>query len=381
MKILMVAFEAGRWGPARLPKPLSENGFEVAALCPSENALARTRYLQRHFPLPDVQASRAVARHLSRAIRAWQPRLIIPCDERTVACLHALLRRGDRSVLDQAARDLLIASMAPLDRLDATLLKTRTLELAREAGVRIPAGGAVDGAEAALTMAEQIGYPIYVKSSFSWAGQGVTLCHTSAALQAALAATQPGQRHGARAVLKRLLDRDWYPTRSPVDVQQAIDGQAAMFSTVALGGRMLAGFAGMKLQSSGAHGPSSVVRLGAHAEMEQAASRLIAAMGASGFLSFDFMIETATGRAYLIECNPRPAQVGHLGGRIGVDLCAALAQGLRGAAEPSRQAAGEAIVALFPQEWLRARETTAGFGTALDVPWDDTDLLRAIVAA
>jgi len=57
LSVLMVAFEAGRWGSVRLAKPLQEAGFQVTAICPADNPLARTRYLDRHFPLRAVKSS------------------------------------------------------------------------------------------------------------------------------------------------------------------------------------------------------------------------------------------------------------------------------------------------------------------------------------
>jgi biotin carboxylase len=306
--------------------------------------------------------------------------LIVPCDERTVACLHALLREKVSGQLTQAERDLILMSLGAPDQLDAMLLKTRTIELARKVGVLAPAGGAVDGVEAALLMARKIGYPVYVKQSFSWAGQGVKLCRDEIALREALDSARPKLTRGLRALLKRFLRRDWYPANPPVDVQKAIDGQSAFFCVAALGGRMLAGFAGRRVLTSKVAGPSTIVRLSANPAMEASAARMIHAMGASGLLTFDFMLEAETGQAYLLECNPRPAQVGHLGGRIGIDLCAALAAGLGGKAWTPPEVVGDATIALFPQEWLRAKETAAQYGTALDVPWDDKALMKHMMA-
>jgi hypothetical protein len=162
--------------------------------------------------------------------------------------------------------------------------------------------------------------------------------------------------------------------------QQAIDGSPAMFCAVALNGRMLAGFAGFALQTQSATGPSTIVRIGPHAEMAEASARLAEAMGATGFISFDFMIEDKTGKAYLLECNPRPIQIGHLGPRIGINMCDALARAMRGEAPLQSGATKEAEIAMFPQEWLRSPATIAGLDAPLDVPWDDPELLRAMVS-
>src|ERR1700761_4769074 len=133
MNILLVGFDSQRWGSARLVKALGAAGFRVAALCASENPLAKTRYLDKHFPLPDVLSSRHFESRLARAIEDWKPELIVPADERVVACLHALIRRvlsGGASCLGEAALGTIIDSFGDPEQFDATLLKSSTLHLA-----------------------------------------------------------------------------------------------------------------------------------------------------------------------------------------------------------------------------------------------------------
>ncbi len=370
--------------PSRLPKPLSEAGFSFFSLCPADNALARTRYLERHFPLQDVQSSRHVEARLATALRACQPRLIVPGDERTVALLHDIVRQtgeGGGARLTAAERATVLASLAPLDRLDAMLMKSDTLDLAVSAGVRVPARMTVDSPEAAVRAAEAIGFPVYLKTSFSWAGRGVTCCHDAAEVQQAMAAAQSPAGGRLRRGLKGLLGRAWYPTESEIDVQQAIEGEPAMYCAVAVAGRMVGGFAGVARQTTSSTGPSSVVWVGPHEAMARASAAMIAALGATGFIGFDFMIEPATGEAYLLECNPRPIQVCHLGGHIGANLCEALRDGLASADSPVAAPSAEATVPLFPQEWLRDPLAMTAIGATVDVPWDDPGLLAAMVGA
>ena len=88
------------------------------------------------------------------------------------------------------------------------------------------------------------------------------------------------------------------------------------------------------------------------------------------------MIEEGTGHAYLIECDPRPAQITHLAPLAGVDLCGALAAELKGErpAEPLR-ATRDAESVLFPQEWLRRGEGPEIGRLYRDAPFDDPPLL------
>lgn len=92
------------------------------------------------------------------------------------------------------------------------------------------------------------------------------------------------------------------------------------------------------------------------------------------------MIEAETGSAYLLECNPRPIPIGHLGGLLGVNLCQALFDGLQGQRPPAQDAADRSssvVVSFFPQEWRRDPASPHLSTTYHDVPWDDPALLSA----
>ncbi len=115
--------------------------------------------------------------------------------------------------------------------------------------------------------------------------------------------------------------------------------------------------------------------------MEQASRRMIRGLGAHGFIGFDFMIEYETDAAYLLECNPRPIQTGHLGARIGIDLCASLAAALQDTLPPRVSDAQEKTISLFPQEWFRDPGSIyLQNPDVVDVPWDDPGLLNLMVS-
>jgi hypothetical protein len=382
MNILIVGFDSQRWGSARLVKALGVAGFRVAALCAGDNPLAKTRYLDRHFPLRDVLSSRHFESRLARAMAEWDPELVIPADERAIACLHALVRRvmsGGASCLSTEQLGIVIDSFGDPAQYDATLLKSSTLRLARKLGLRVPDGKTVSSADAAVSAAATIGFPVYVKTSFSWAGQGVSFCRNTSEVAAAVTLARPRSWIRLRSLLKRVMHRDWYPTETAIDVQRSIAGKPAMYAAVAIQGRMVAGFAGITQQTCAANGPSSIVWIGADAEMQRISAAMIRALGATGFIAFDFMIDEVTGEIYLLECNPRPIPVCHLGSRIGVDLCAALKAALSGGNHlPAADVEGETIT-LFPQEWQRNPDGVVKTGNYIDIPLDDPRLLRAMV--
>ena len=176
MGVLIFAIEAGRWGPARLPEVLKRAGLSVAALCPANNALGATEFLDAYFCLPATRSSKRLAKALADSIRRCRPQLIIPGDEQVVALLHAFVRQGASSYLDQACLDLIVRSLGRPESFDAMLMKSATLELAAQLSVRVPAGGRVTSAADAISRASTMGYPVYIKDSFGWSGLGVKLC-------------------------------------------------------------------------------------------------------------------------------------------------------------------------------------------------------------
>ena len=383
MNILFVGMDIERYGAARLVKPLAAAGFGLAALCPDDHPVAHSSHLARHFPLRDIHSSQAIGSRLAEAMRAWQPRLIIPCGEPCIAALQAFVRAGEAGASGPLTPEMLAtitASLGKPDQFDAMLLKGDTLKLARSLGVRVPAGATVATVDEALTVAERIGFPVYVKKSFSWGGNGVISCRDANAVAQAVNSAAPARyRSGWFTLLRRAVHRNWIPKPFDVEIQKAISGTPAMFTAVALNGRMLAGFAGTAQQTSSVKGPSSVAWIGQNAQMEEAARAMIGALGATGFIGFDFMIDDATGDVLLLECNPRPTPTSHLGSRIGIDLCAALAAALMGGTYRCAAAPKEDVIALFPNEWLRHPEGIWQAGQHVDIPYDDPKLLKLMV--
>ena len=103
-------------------------------------------------------------------------------------------------------------------------------------------------------------------------------------------------------------------------------------------------------------------------------------MGLSGLCGFDFMVETSSGNAYLIEINPRSTQVGHLTLGAGRDLPAAL----YGAVTENLARAAAAVtendtVALFPHEWARDPQSEFLRTAYHDVPWEAPELVHACI--
>lgn len=159
----------------------------------------------------------------------------------------------------------------------------------------------------------------------------------------------------------------WCPTAAPADGPGVVAGEPVVFCALAWQGRMIAGFAGTKLQSVAANGPGVAVRIGHDPRLVAAAEKMIAALGCAGLVSFEFRVEPGSGSPVLIACCPRPIPLGILGARIGADLAAELAALLRGAPTRAQPVipTGHAELLLFPPALHVARRRSIFFA---DVP-------------
>ncbi|WP_421853083.1 hypothetical protein [Novosphingobium sp.] len=376
MDILIFSIEDGRYGPARFPQMLHEAGLSVAALCPSDHLLAQSAFLRALHALPASRNIRSIAAALVEAITDSPPKLIIPADEQAVIVLQALAGGRCKSLIGPYVRAIITASLGSPAGFDASLFKSDTMALARSLGIAVPEGRTVDRLEDAVLAANSLGYPVYLKQSFSWAGLGVSACADEAALSQAFRQARPAMAQ-PKALVRKLFGRDWYPVGKPMDVQSGIAGKCAMYSGLAWRGQLVGGFSGIKVEPVFSNGPSKVVKLQANVQMEDVARKMVEAMGFTGFVSFDFMIPADTGEPLLIECNPRPVPVHHLGQHIGVDLAAALARLLSGKAPDDHvlAAIGELDVVLFPYALSEQKRDN---GRMLDVPQSEPGLIRHV---
>lgn len=376
--ILIIAIEPGRSGPPRLPQNLAKMGLGVATLCPADNPLAHTDYADRHFTLPASRHWRRLRHSIEQALAETGAQIVIPADEQVVALLHYLVQGG--RMRDAGQRQVLVASLGdPQHHADA-LFKSRTLAVARALALPVPEGRVLPTVGEAQAYAASLGYPVIAKKSFSWAGQGVIRCDGPEALARALA---PQRWPRLRALARTLLGRDWYPVDDTWEIQQQIAGQPAMYCGLAWKGRLIGGFSGIPTQLSSEFGPSISVRLVHDQAIEDICRAMVSRMAMSGFVGFDFILRESDGAPLLIECNPRPIQVCHLGYRIGADLSSALADLLRGGpggrgADAARAAPIRAErsldVALFPG-CVGSEVEVATPSVLVDVPGADSRLM------
>src|SRR6202008_4274849 len=91
-----------------------------------------------------------------------------------------------------------------------------------------------------------------------------------------------------------------------------------------------------------------------HPEMATVCERMVKRLHLSGFVGFDFMIDSAN-RAWLLEMNPRVTQTCHFSLADGTDLAGTLyAQMKNQLPRPRPASINRDQIALFPNEIIRA---------------------------
>lgn len=394
MRVLILSV-FGHFGAARVPRVLQAAGFEVAMLAQSGSALTKTRFVDQLFPLPRKlfrePGGRPVVGALLRTLAAWQPDLIMPGDEPSVRLLHqvAELGRLGRLAVQREHLDLLTLSLGYPRRYAAAVNKRAVQDLAASIGLRLPEYQVVESIRQCELFAWEHGFPVVLKRDASYGGHGVAVCADERELRAALGYFKSGVARGKKFkdALRRLIGDEiataYHPAGGEITIQRFVHGRPGMYTLAAVRGKSMGGFAAVAEHIyPEPTGPSTVVRLIEHSEMEDMAQRLIAELGCTGLAGVDFVIEDNTRLPYVLECNTRPTPVVHLGPLVGVDLGEALFCGLRGQMyrRSDQHLPTSVVVPLFPHEWRRDPSSPLLRQPIHDVPWDDPLLLKAMIA-
>jgi biotin carboxylase len=351
------------FGAARLPRAFRRAGFHVSSFGFAGILLQRSQAVDEAIQLPDSTSNDALLPALMAAVERARPDIIIPTDDTTIIVLHAAASLARAPGVSEQTRAVLKASLGELRHLATVRSRKLLAKLAASASVRQPEHATVTNETEALAFATQHGYPIVLKEEDSAAGFGVFICKDAVEVKAAILGSSQNPGVFSQGLL----------------AQTFVEGRTAMRVVVAQQGRVLGGLSAIKLETwPSSTGPSTCVELIDHPEMKASAEAVVKALGYSGFASLDFMLDPSD-KAHLIELNPRPTPISHLGERFGGCLCRHLYAALRG--EPSRAGEPQGLpskVALFPQEWVRDQNSPhLAAGVFHDVPWDEPDLVEA----
>ncbi len=376
-------------GSERLVAELSRNGLECAVLGWPWGHCSRSRFVSRRFFLPPQFGIGFgvlfLQRRLSTILRKWRPDQIIPIDDIAARALRLLARSKDAPA---ELRELLVRSLGAPEGYDAACDRAALMEVVQTLGLRAPATRRIETLENAQEAARDFGYPVVLKRDGTSGGAGVDIALALNELQSAFQAYEHrtkglSLKAGARAarhLIAHLAKLDALYTDS-LTLQKHVSGKLTMRTILVQSGRVLGGasFEAVKVNPEPT-GRSTVIRPIINDEMDATARQIAETLKCSGFISFDFILDSE-GRAHLIEINPRPIPNVHLSRFAGADLCAQLACVLRGEeVSPPSKGASKIEIALFPQELERDPRSSyvwgAGSTVLHDVPWSDEPMLK-----
>lgn len=374
--VLLVS-TATRWlGTARVPLALAQAGFEVSLLAPRESLATKSRSLSKVGYLPaDANVDRWV-QSFAAMVKAATPRLVFPCDDMAFRLLAMLVLSPPPAL--QPALQLELAALIEESLGDPAHYRSSVdkvlLPAAAEAlGIRVPPHAIVSSVDDATPFAATHGYPVVLKMSHGFAGQGVASCADRGELAAAF----------DRFRSMPAVDLDPAPPTRFL-LQAHIAGRSVFHQIAAWKGEFLAGWAAEKIVANpDPTGPGTVGRYHRAPPIRAVVEKLVSGLGISGLAGSEFIVEHGTGEPYLLELSRRITPGTHRGRALGVDLCAALHARIAGVPCHSRSGLDdgeEGLYALFPQEWLRDPSSPYLRNCSVDVPWGEPELIEAMLA-
>jgi hypothetical protein len=385
VKPTILVAATSRWFPtARLAMALANAGCIVEAVCPPRHPLSKTGVVRRMHTYRGLVPLMSLA----DAIAATEPDLIIPGDDLSTRHLHHLYRReSGRGAKGVRTRALIERSFGSPDSFPIVYERAAFMRLAEEEGIRAPKTGVVANLDELRQWTVQMGFPVVLKADGTSGGDGVRIAQALEDAERAFRALQAPPLV-ARAAKRALVDRDKtlvWPSllrrRYMVSAQTFVEGHEATSTVACWKGAVVAGLHFEVINKRYSAGPATVMRLVDNAEMTTAVEKMVRRLNLSGIHGFDFMVDSNTGHAYLIEINPRTTQVGHLNLGQGRNLPAALCAALTGSAvQTAPKATDKDTIALFPQEWMRDPSSPFLRSAYHDVPWEEPELIRACVS-
>jgi hypothetical protein len=372
--VLLVA-TATRWlGTARMPRDLAIAGLTVALLAPEGSLAERSRYVQKIGRLPTNAGKLQWVDAFTAMVKATGPQLVMPCDDTAFRLMQQLVIAPPKTMQPELHRQLatlIVNSLGDPAHYRASVDRMLLCPAAEAAGVRVPPFTIISTVAEAKPFVAAHGWPVVLKRSHSSAGEGVAICKDSDTL------TREFERL-ARGPALKLDDADG----RGLLVQAYIPGRTQYFAGTAWRGSLLCGYGVDKLAGE-SQGAASVVRYFHSEHLQNSASTLVAAFGATGIFAPEYIVDERTGDAYLVEINRRVTPGTHRGGFIdvasGVALSAAM-QGKRSTTRVRLDEGEEHVFVSFPHEWLRDPESRYLREYPVDVPWDEPELIEAMLA-
>ncbi|MGA9542869.1 MAG: ATP-grasp domain-containing protein [Candidatus Sulfotelmatobacter sp.] len=385
MKPTVLIATTSCWYPtARLAMALASAGCKVEMVCPTSHPARKTKAVSRIH----IYRGLAPLTSFARAIATTQPDFIVSGDDLATQHLHRLYAREKRNgQVESSICAVIERSLGSPESFPVVNARTAFMNMAHQEGLRVPPTRVLRNIDDLRTWVACTGLPTVLKADGTSGGDGVRIARTLTEAELFFKELQAPPLL-ARAAKRALVDQDKtlvWPSllrrRPVVNAQAFVAGLEATSAVVCWQGAVLASLHFEVVNKASSKGHATVVRLINNAEMSAAAEKMALRLCLSGFYGFDFMLESETGNAYLVEINPRSTQVGHLSLGPGRDIPAALYAALSGkTVRATPKITEKDTIALFPQEWIRDAESPFLRLAYHDIPMDEPELIRDCVS-
>jgi hypothetical protein len=373
---LLVSTASNRYAAARIPWALARAGFEISLLTAHDALAEKSAFVTRVGHLPDDATVRQWLYAFIATVKATSPRLLLPCDGMALRLLQsvALSPPPDlRPDLQLELAALIRESLGDPSWFRASVDRTLLPPAAARLGVRVPPFMRAASAEDAVTFAAAHGYPVILERPYGLAGYGNAICSYREEIVRTFA--ELSQPSG--------VDLD-EPAPECLLVRARVPGAPKCYAAVAWQGTLLAGWAADTLVADReSSGPGTVFRYHRSPEARACAEKLARGFGMTGIFGLEGIADERTGEFVLTALDRHVTPESHRGGWFDVDLCAALHAALAGVPSTSRadlDAGEEGVGVQFPQEWLRDPDSDYLRTYPVDVPWEEPELIEAMLA-
>lgn len=379
-KVLLA--DTNRWDiGARLAIGLARIGCTVSAVCLPRHALLVTHAVKSRFP---YSASNPI-KSLRDALKRADPDIVIPCCDRTVEHLHELyaqvLQRGSD---DESIARLIENSLGSPAGYRIVTSRYDLIATAIEEGVRVPETAHVSSRADLDLWRQEKSRTCVIKADGTWGGDGVRILRETEGSESAWNEVT-NQSRLKRAVKRFIVNRDPFYMRAwlnhverTIVAQKFIQGRPANCTVFAWKGKVIALISVEVLRTQASTGPASIVRIIHNPEMQTAAEQIALRLGLSGFFGLDFILEKATGLAYMIEMNPRLTPPCYLRLEKGRDLIGALWASITNHPIPENVPITDSKIIAYQQQMLGLSDTPQG--CFYPEPHGEPELVRALAS-
>jgi hypothetical protein len=357
-------------------------GCRVEIACPSRHPAMLTRGVAARHSLRPLSPIRS----LYSAIRKSRPDLLVPTDVITATYIRKLYEAAASMSESESVfiRSLLERSLGDLKNLPVRSSRTDFLAAAQAEAIPVPPTQIIRDEPALHRWLSANSLPAVLKADETAGGDGVEIVctHKEAVkawhkLRAPHSLTQALRRARLEHPSHHILP--WIKRRPRVvSIQPFIPGRESSISAACWKGEILGVISVEVLRASKPQGPAVLVELTHNDAMLDAARAMVRKFNLSGLCGFDFIIEHATERAYLIEMNARATQTCHLPYGVPRDLITSLVSALAEHPLPSlNEARRRGIISLFPLAWQSGITKEVLDSTFQDIPWEEPRLVEA----